>query len=79
MRMSLAIVLTSAALSTSWLMTSNGPAAAQSRERLAQTKGFCVQVISCGTKDGKVKEYPTPCDAKDDGATNIHPKNGSSC
>jgi hypothetical protein len=23
----------------------------------------CPQVISCGTKDGERREYPTPCDA----------------
>jgi hypothetical protein len=40
---------------------------------------MCAQVISCGIKDGKVKEYSTPCDARDDGATNIHPKTGTSC
>jgi hypothetical protein len=39
----------------------------------------CVQVISCGTKDGERKEYPTPCDAKDDGATDITPKTGATC
>jgi hypothetical protein len=56
-------------------------ATAQNGERLAQapSKTICVQVISCGTKDGKVKEYPTPCDARDDGATNVHPKTGSAC
>jgi hypothetical protein len=49
--------------------------------RLAQNKptGLCVQVISCGTKDGKRKEYPTPCAAKDDGATDISPKSGPTC
>ncbi|WP_080664333.1 Kazal-type serine protease inhibitor family protein [Sinorhizobium meliloti] len=31
----------------------------------------CVQVISCGLKDGKAKEYPTPCAAALDGATDI--------
>lgn len=40
---------------------------------------MCAQVISCGTKDGKRKEYPTPCAAKDDGATDISPKTGSTC
>ena len=51
------------------------------RTRLAQAKPgeVCVQVISCGTKDGKRKEYPTPCAAKDDGATDIAPKSGPSC
>ena len=45
--------------------------------RIAQTA--CEQVISCGTKDGKRKEYPTPCAARDDGATNITPKTGPTC
>ena len=58
-------------------------AAAQDSNHLAQAqstpKTMCAQVISCGIKDGKVKEYPTPCDARDDGATNIHPKTGTSC
>ena len=40
---------------------------------------FCVQIISCGTKNGKRKEYPTPCAAKDDGATNVTPKSGPTC
>jgi hypothetical protein len=40
---------------------------------------FCAQVISCGTKDGTVREYPTPCAAQDDGATNIAPKTGATC
>ena len=31
----------------------------------------CVQAIACGIKDGKAKEYPTPCAAQEDGATNI--------
>jgi len=50
------------------------PAAAQST-----SKEICAQVISCGTKDGKAKEYPTPCAARDDGATNIHPKTELDC
>jgi hypothetical protein len=45
----------------------------------ANPGGLCAQVISCGTKNGKRKEYPTPSAAKDDGATNIAPKNGPSC
>jgi hypothetical protein len=49
--------------------------------RIAQTKSGdgCVQVISCGTKDGVRKEYPTPCAARDDGATDIKPKTGPTC
>jgi hypothetical protein len=39
----------------------------------------CLQVIVCGTKDGQRKEYPNPCAAEDDGATNIAPKTGPSC
>jgi hypothetical protein len=55
--------------------------AAADGERLAQSmsKPLCAQVISCGTKDGEVKEYPTPCDARDDGATDVHPKTGPTC
>jgi hypothetical protein len=49
----------------------------QRRVQIAQT--VCEQVISCGTKDGKRKEYPTPCAARDDGATNITPKTGPTC
>jgi hypothetical protein len=49
--------------------------------RLAQagSGAICAQVISCGTKEGKRKEYATPCAAKDDGATNIAPKTGPTC
>jgi hypothetical protein len=49
--------------------------------QLAQAKPgrICAQVISCGTKAGQRKEYPTPCAAQDDGATNIAPKTGATC
>jgi hypothetical protein len=40
---------------------------------------LCAQVISCGTKSGKRKEYATPCPAKADGATHITPKSGPTC
>lgn len=43
------------------------------------TERSCAQVISCGTKNGVRKEYPTPCAAEEDGATNISPKEGPSC
>ena len=79
MKMCMAMVVAVTGLFTSWLATSDKLAAAQIEERFAQMKPVCVQVISCGTKDGKVKEYPTPCDARDDGAIDIHPKTGSSC
>lgn len=39
----------------------------------------CAQVISCGTKDGVAKEYPTPCAAAQDGAVKISPKTGATC
>jgi hypothetical protein len=40
---------------------------------------LCAQIISCGTKNGQRREYPTPCAAKDDGATYIVPKSGPAC
>jgi hypothetical protein len=46
--------------------------------RIAQGAA-CEQVISCGTKNGVRKEYPTPCAARDDGATDIKPKTGPTC
>ena len=54
------------------------PGPGQNGIRIAQAQA-CEQVISCGTKDGKRKEYPTPCAARDDGATNIAPKTGPTC
>lgn len=39
----------------------------------------CAQVITCGLKDGKPKEYADPCKAREDGATNIAPKTAGSC
>jgi len=51
-------------------------------QRLAQatsTQPACTPVISCGTKDGKRKEYPDPCKAREDGATDIRPKTGPTC
>jgi hypothetical protein len=40
---------------------------------------FCIQVIACGTKDGKRRQYPTPCAARDDGAKDVSPMEGASC
>jgi hypothetical protein len=40
---------------------------------------MCIQAVSCGTKNGKRKEYPTPCAARDDGATSIKLKSGLTC
>jgi len=36
-------------------------------------------VIACGTKDGKRRQYPTPCAARDDGAKDVSPMEGGSC
>jgi hypothetical protein len=50
--------------------------------RVAETKEpkFCIQVIACGTKDGKRRQYPTPCAARDDGAKDVSPlEGGGSC
>ena len=50
--------------------------------RVAETKEvkFCIQVIACGTKDGKRRQYPTPCAARDDGAKDVTPmEGGGSC
>jgi hypothetical protein len=38
---------------------------------------FCIQVIACGTKDGKRRQYPTPCAARADGAKDVAPMSGS--
>ena len=45
----------------------------------ARPATLCAQIISCGTKNGQRKEYPTPCAAKDDGATHVTPKSGPTC
>ena len=40
---------------------------------------ICQPIISCGIKNGKMKEYPDPCAARKDGATNIQVKTGPTC
>lgn len=75
MRLKSAAGLCFALIFTCWSAASE---AQQNRTRIAQSKE-CAQVISCGTKDGKRKEYPTPCDAEKDGATDIKPKTGPTC
>jgi hypothetical protein len=42
-------------------------------------RAMCVQVVSCGSKDGTMKEYPDPCAARRDGAAGIRPMAGDSC
>ena len=78
MQMKTCIVMASIGLAVS-VATSARPVAAQERFAQMMSKEICAQVISCGTKDGKAKEYPTPCAARDDGATDVHPKTGSVC
>ncbi|MFZ3357710.1 MAG: hypothetical protein WA177_03020 [Xanthobacteraceae bacterium] len=73
-----AIGVAALGLAIGGLAVSEKPAVAYGT-RPAQSATMCAQVISCGTKDGKVREYPTPCAAKDDGATDVHPKAGASC
>ncbi|NDW02799.1 Kazal-type serine protease inhibitor family protein [Jiella pacifica] len=66
-------------------VASTGSCEDASREADERTEGqpndgrMCMQVVSCGIKDGAPKEYPTPCAAEDDGATNVQPKTGGSC
>jgi hypothetical protein len=40
---------------------------------------ICQPMISCGIKNGKMKEYPDPCAARKDGATHIQVKTGPTC
>jgi len=76
MRMSLAIILAGGCIFTSSLALSRESG---QQTRLAQAKEECPQVIHCGIKDGKMKQYPTVCAARADGAKNIAPRQGSQC
>jgi hypothetical protein len=40
---------------------------------------MCPQIISCGIKNGRMKEYPDSCVARKDGATDIQVKTGPTC
>jgi hypothetical protein len=75
------VLLTSGSFILSNLALSEPFNGSNARIRSAQATDsrVCEQVISCGTKDGKRKQYPTPCAARDDGATNITPKTGPTC
>jgi hypothetical protein len=81
MRTIVALVLVTAGFLVSNVASSTELVRSPADARLAQANPgrVCAQVISCGTKDGKRKEYPTPCAAQDDGATNIAPKSGPTC
>jgi hypothetical protein len=81
MRTFLALALVIAGFPAIDLASANSRAEPRVDFRLAQANSgrVCAQVMSCGTKDGKRKQYPTPCAAQDDGATNIKPMTGSTC
>jgi hypothetical protein len=74
-----ALAFASVALLTARCAFANERIAADLRLAPAHSPALCAQVISCGTKNGQRKEYPTPCAAKDDGATHIAPKSGPTC
>lgn len=61
-----------------WILVALAPTSAVGQDSTSSDR-VCPQVISCGTKDGERKEYPTPCAAEDDGATDIAPKTGETC
>jgi hypothetical protein len=73
------LALASVALLAAERASANERIAADLHVGPAHPAALCAQVISCGTKNGQRKEYPTPCAAKDDGATNIAPKSGPTC
>jgi hypothetical protein len=77
MRIILATILAGCCIFTIGVAQSR-EARQERRYELAQARP-CPQVIHCGIKNGKMKEYPTVCAAQDDGATNIAPRQGSSC
>jgi hypothetical protein len=81
MKTIVALVYVTAGVLMSNLASSAELARSPADARLAQANPgrVCAQVISCGTKNGKRREYPTPCAAQDDGATNIAPRTGPTC
>jgi hypothetical protein len=79
MRTIMTLAFASVALLIAECALANERIAADLRLVPAHPAALCAQVISCGTKNGQRKEYPTPCAAKDDGATHITPKSGPAC
>ena len=79
MQMIVALAFASIALLTVEHALANERIAADLRVTPTHPATLCAQVISCGTKNGQRKEYPTPCAAKDDGATHVTPKDGATC
>jgi hypothetical protein len=79
MKTIVALAFASVALLTADDAFANERIAADLHMAPAHPAALCAQVISCGTKNGQRKEYPTPCAAKDDGATHITPKSDPTC
>jgi hypothetical protein len=79
MQMTLTLAWVVATLLVAAPAAANERIAAELHVAPANPARVCAQVISCGTKNGQRKEYPTPCAAKDDGATRITPKSGPAC
>jgi hypothetical protein len=79
MQMIVALVFASVALLAPEYAFADERIAADLHVAPAHPAALCAQIISCGTKNGLRKEYPTPCAAKDDGATNVAPKSGPAC
>jgi hypothetical protein len=79
MRMIVVLAFASVALLGAEYALANERIAAELHVAPSQPAALCAQIISCGTKNGQRKEYPTPCAAKDDGATHIAPKSGPTC
>ena len=75
----MALAFASVALITAQHAFANERIAADLHPAPAHPVALCAQIISCGTKNGQRKEYPTPCAARDDGATQIAPKSGLTC
>ena len=61
------------------LVVGGWSASSSAQPTASRAASACAQVISCGTKDGRRREYPTPCDARKDGAKDIRPKSGGTC
>jgi hypothetical protein len=74
-----ALAFVSVALLTAGRAFANERIAADLHLAPAHPAALCAQIVSCGTKSGRRREYPTPCAAKDDGATHIAPKSGPTC
>jgi hypothetical protein len=71
--------LIAAILLAGGLARADDPATTGSPSKKVSEPQFCVQVIACGAKAGERRQYPTPCDARADGATDVAPMVGANC